>query len=165
MKLGVLHISDIHIKNPTDKVLAVGSSIAKACYATAHQSDAFAIIVTGDIAFSCKKEEYALAETLFKTIKSEIETEIGRDINIFLAPGNHDCLLKPENEGRTIIIEQIVKNPTKANSKNLVDNCTSVQSEFFAFQEKVSTLTPLYSDNLWKEYELKIKTPLFVFHH
>lgn len=157
MKLGVLHISDIHIKNPTDKVLAVGSSIAKACYATAHQSDAFAIIVTGDIAFSCKKEEYALAETLFKTIKSEIETEIGRDINIFLAPGNHDCLLKPENEGRTIIIEQIVKNPTKANSKNLVDNCTSVQSEFFAFQEKVSTLTPLYSDNLWKEYELKIK--------
>lgn len=66
MKLGVLHISDIHIKNSTDKVLEVGSSIAKACYATAHQSDAFAIIITGDIAFSCKKEEYDLAEVFLE---------------------------------------------------------------------------------------------------
>lgn len=157
MKLGVLHISDIHIKNPTDKVLEVGSSIAKACYAAAHQSDAFAIIVTGDIAFSCKKEEYDLAEAFFTAVKNEIETEIGRSIEIFLAPGNHDCMLKPEDEGRTIIIEQIVKNPSKANSKSLVDDCTAVQSEFFKFQDRVSTLAPVYSDSLWKEYELNIK--------
>lgn len=156
MKLGVLHISDIHIKNPTDKVLSVGSSIAKACYATAHQSDSFAIIVTGDIAFSCKKEEYTLAKVFFEAIKKEIETEIGRAIDIFLAPGNHDCALKPEDEGRTIIIEQIVKNPSKANSESLVGSCTAVQSEFFKFQDSISTLTPLYSDKLWKEYEIDI---------
>lgn len=156
MKLGVLHVSDIHIKNSTDKILEVGSSISKACYATAHQSEAFAIIVTGDIAFSCKREEYELAEIFFGAIKSEIESETGRDVHLFLAPGNHDCMLKPEDEGRTIIIEQIVKNPSKANSLSLVNNCTSVQSEFFSFQEKISTLAPLYSDSLWKEYELTI---------
>ena len=156
MKLGVLHISDIHIKKPTDKILNVGSSIAKACYATAHQSDSFAIIVTGDIAFSCKKEEYDLAHDFFYGIKKEVEAEIGRPINIFLAPGNHDCALKPEDEGRTIIIEQIVKNPSKANSSSLVESCTSVQSEFFKFQDSISTLTPLHSDKLWKEYEVNI---------
>jgi len=157
MKLGVLHISDIHIKTPTDKVLDVGSSIAKACYAIAHQSDTFAIVITGDIAFSCKKEEYQLAEEFFGAIKSEIESEIGRSVDIFLVPGNHDCMLKPENEGRTIIIEQIVKNPSKANSKSLVSDCTAAQSEFFKFEDRMSTLTPVYSDNLWKEYELSIK--------
>ncbi|SMF08681.1 MULTISPECIES: metallophosphoesterase [Pseudomonas] len=156
MKLGVLHISDIHIKNSTDKVLNVGSSIAKACYATAHQSDSFVIMVTGDIAFSCRKEEYTLAENFFGKIKKEIEAEIGREIDVFLAPGNHDCALKPENEGRTIIIEQIVKDPTKANSKSLVDDCTSVQNEFFKFQDRISTLAPVYSDKLWNEYELNV---------
>lgn len=157
MKLGVLHISDIHIKNSTDKVLEVGSSIAKACYATAHQSDSFAIIITGDIAFSCKKEEYSLAKVFFGAIKKEIESEIGQTIEIFLSPGNHDCNLKPESEGRTIIIEQIVKDPTKANSKGLVSDCTAVQSEFFKFQDCITTLTPVYSDSLWKEYELNVK--------
>ncbi|WP_346399797.1 metallophosphoesterase [Pseudomonas syringae] len=157
MKLGVLHISDIHIKTPADKVLGVGSSIAKACYATAHQSDAFAIIVTGDIAFSCKKEEYSLAKSFFQKIKSDVEAETGRAVEIFLAPGNHDCSLKPENEGRTLIIEQIVKNPSKAKSESLVSDCTAVQSEFFKFQDSISTLKPLHSDKLWKEYELNIK--------
>jgi hypothetical protein len=157
MKLGVLHISDIHIKNPADKVLEVGSSIAKACYAIAHQSDSFAIIVTGDVAFSCKEEEYNLAEIFFSSIKKEIESETGRAVDIFLSPGNHDCMLKPEDEGRTIIIEQIVKDPSKANSKGLVSSCTAVQSEFFKFQDSISTLEPLYSDSLWKEYELNVK--------
>ncbi|MGP6428403.1 STAND family AAA ATPase [Pseudomonas paraglycinae] len=157
MKLGVLHVSDIHIKSSADKVLEVGLSIAKACYTTAHQSDAFAIIITGDIAFSCKREEYDLAEVFFDGIKKDIESEIGRGVDFFLAPGNHDCVLKPENEGRTIIIEQIVKDPARANSKGLVNDCTSVQSEFFKFQDRVTTSTPVYSDSLWKEYELNIK--------
>ncbi|WP_176243884.1 MULTISPECIES: metallophosphoesterase [unclassified Pseudomonas] len=157
MKLGILHISDIHIKNSADKVLETSTSIAKACYATAHKCDSFAIIVTGDISYSCKEEEYSLAKVFFDHIKEELEKEIGRDVEFFVSPGNHDCMLKPENDIRTLVIEQIVQEPTRAKNQSLVDVCTSVQDEFFKFQESVSSIKPIFSDKLWKEYELNIK--------
>lgn len=58
MKLGILHLSDIHFRHPNDPANGYGESIAKACYQTAHQCDEFIVVITGDIAFSGKKGVY-----------------------------------------------------------------------------------------------------------
>lgn len=101
MKLGVLHLSDIHFRHDSAPCKEYGESIARACYQTAHQSNEFVIIVTGDIAFSGRSTEYGYARELLTTISSMLETELGRDVHIFLVPGNHDCTLIPEDEIRT----------------------------------------------------------------
>ncbi|MEF9898955.1 MAG: metallophosphoesterase [Pseudomonas sp.] len=156
MKLGVLHLSDIHFKKDNDPATHFGDCIAKACYTTARQSDEFIIIVTGDIAYGGKKNEYEYAEKLLSTISAKIQNEIGKVVNIFLAPGNHDCVLKPEDEIRTITIDRVIENPTKELSKQIIDKCTEPQIHYFEFEKSIRTLEPVYEDQLWKEYELLV---------
>ena len=70
MKLGVLHLSDIHFRHETDPARKYGECIAKACYESAHQSDEFIIVVTGDIAFGGQEIEYKYAAELLSTVSS-----------------------------------------------------------------------------------------------
>ncbi len=156
MKLGVLHLSDIHFHKEDDPATQFGDSIAKACYTTAHQSEEFIIVVTGDIAYSGSEAEYRHAKELLSTICTKIEAEVGKTVNIFLAPGNHDCVLKPEDEIRTITIDKVIEHPEKELSQQVVDKCTEAQAHYFRFEKSIQVLPPVYEDKLWKEYELVV---------
>ncbi|RMR05308.1 metallophosphoesterase [Pseudomonas syringae group genomosp. 3] len=156
MKLGVLHLSDIHIRNQDDPATKFGESIAKACYTTAHQSEEFIIVVTGDIAYGGQKVEYQYAKKLLLVISARIQAEIGKAVNIFLAPGNHDCMLKPEDEIRTITIDKVINNPELELSQQIISKCTEPQIHYFEFEHSIRLLQPVYEDQLWKEYELAV---------
>jgi hypothetical protein len=156
VKLGVLHLSDIHFRYETDPARKYGSCIAKACYESAHQSDEFIIVVTGDIAFGGQDIEYKYATELLSTISDLLHTEIGKPVNIFLAPGNHDCILKPEDKIRETIIEKIVETQGQNLNEDFVNLCTKAQREYFAFEAKMRVLPPVYEDSLWKEFELPV---------
>lgn len=156
MKLGVLHLSDIHFRYETDPARKYGSCIAKACYEPARQSDEFIIVVTGDIAYGGQDSEYKYAAELLSTVSELVQTEIGKPVNIFLAPGNHDCILKPENTVRTTIIEKIVETQGQDVDDAFVTLCTEAQKNYFAFESKTRILQPVFEDNLWKEFELPV---------
>lgn len=156
MKLGVLHLSDIHFRYEDDPARKYAPSIAKACYATAHQSDEFIIVVTGDIAFGGQEKEYSYAKELLAKVSELLSVETAKKINIFLAPGNHDCILKPENEIRNTIIDKIVETHGENLSQAFVDLCTDAQKHYFAFEANTRILQPVFEDKLWKEYELQV---------
>lgn len=156
MKLGVLHLSDIHFRREDDPARKYGECIAKACYQTARQSDEFIIVVTGDIAFGGQAIEYKYASDFLASISSKLKTETGREINIFLAPGNHDCALIPEDEIRTLTIDKVIDTQGKDLSQALINKCTEAQSEYIKFEEKTRLLEPVFEDRLWKEFELPV---------
>lgn len=156
MKLGLLHLTDIHIADSTDKVFDVGGSIAKACFSSVRQCDEFIIVVTGDIAYSGQQSEYELAAAFFREIKSKLESESGKKVSIFVAPGNHDCVLKPLDKVRNTIIDQIVSTPSMATTREFTALCTANQKQFFKFQKDISDIAPIFIDELWAEYEISV---------
>lgn len=154
MKIGILHLSDIHLRSDNDIALGFSECIAQSSYQTAHGSDAFIIMVTGDIAFGGKESEYKLAKKLIASVKGAVERETNRPVHVVVAPGNHDCDLVPENPVRKLIIDNIVASPSLAKTKEYVDVCAGAQENFFKFQDDVNTLDLVFLDKLWAEYEL-----------
>lgn len=88
MKLRILHLSDLHLKKDNVSQDIVLSSLLKKIEGICNEEDKPNIlIITGDIAYSGKPEEYNLAKTFIDKACQlcEIETE-----RIFIIPGNHD---------------------------------------------------------------------------
>lgn len=158
MKLGVLHLSDIHFRDENDPARNYAESIASACFQTAHQSDSFIVVVTGDIAFGGKENEYTYAQKLFSKIKWKLEEETGKNVYFFLTPGNHDCSLVPEDEIRTLTVERVISAAAAGTEVRdaWVTQCASAQKEYFDFESKFREIEPVFEDKLWKEYEIAV---------
>lgn len=84
-----LHISDIHlrIQNEWSQDIVLNAMCAHIEKQRSQGVEADFILVTGDIAFSGKSEEYVLAENFFEAIQTASGVPIER---IFCVPGNHD---------------------------------------------------------------------------
>lgn len=156
MKLGILHLSDIHVLTKEDRVLKNTANIAAAFCSTATEADLSLIIVTGDIAYSGTEDQYKLAETFLREIQTYIETESQKKPQIIVTPGNHDCVLIPTNYARNLAINAIISNPDEANKPEAIEICTKAQDNFFVFRSKVTDIEPIFDDKLWCEYELEI---------
>lgn len=135
-KLAVVHISDVHIHGEADKCLDAVESIASACYELVRGSDECLLAVTGDVAFSGAKAEYdAFCQRLLEPLLTRLSKECGRPVRLAIAPGNHDCILKPKDDVRETLIEAIVATPSKAENEAMVTACVGVQQHFFSFAE------------------------------
>lgn len=156
MNLTILHLSDIHIHNSSDLILKQANKIASACFTVARDSDACLIIVTGDIAYSGEKNQYEEAYLFLSIIKEEIQKEGCPLVDIITVPGNHDCLLIPENRSRNIVIDKIISYPEEAADENIIDTCTVSQSSYFDFQSQITDRVPIAKHKLWNEYEFTI---------
>lgn len=105
MKVVMYHISDLHIEKEKDikvrqvyKMIDVLNSIGN--------FDAVLIIVSGDIAFSGKQEQYNAAFRLFGTIISNIRKRFKKTVCMLAVPGNHDVDLS-KDEGHKAIQDKI----------------------------------------------------------
>lgn len=92
MKVGFLHLSDIHIKTSNDPILKQASNIASATSTLWCSCDNFIVIVTGDAAYSGAVQEYQWAESFFTELRSELVRKLKtNEIHYIFIPGNHDC--------------------------------------------------------------------------
>lgn len=84
-----LHISDIHlrIQNEWSQDIVINAMCAHIEKQRSQGVEADFILVTGDIAFSGKSKEYALAKNFFNALQTASGVPIER---IFCVPGNHD---------------------------------------------------------------------------
>lgn len=93
LPLTLVHLSDIHFRRtsdsgPDDADADVRNELARDLTAMRERlSHVYGLLVTGDIAFSGKREEYELADTWLASLT--ILTGCPRN-NIFTVPGNHD---------------------------------------------------------------------------
>lgn len=103
MKIAIIHLSDFHIKDG-DKIInqkidgfLSGLNIFKDIYE-------YAIIFSGDLAFSGQINEYKNARRLLSRLINGIKIKNGNKyVNLFMVPGNHDlCLPETARDRKSI---------------------------------------------------------------
>lgn len=82
------HLSDFHIKDKNSPVIKFKDKICQYVKNISINHDNIFVIVSGDIAFSGKENEYMDSIELFENIKKSLT---GKNIYFLIVPGNHDC--------------------------------------------------------------------------
>jgi hypothetical protein len=141
MKLAVLHLSDIHLKDEVNLITGRVERIVAALRSVEVPFDACLIAVTGDIAFSGKATEYSLAETFFSNIKAGVkEIDPTRSVSIVFVPGNHDCDFgKMKADVHAMLIRGIHTDiPELKSDSGVVEQFLVLQEEFFTFEARAT---------------------------
>lgn len=154
MTIALLHLTDIHIAKATDPVLKRVKEIVSCLNPTIHSVTSVVIVISGDIAQSGAKKEYALAKIFVDEIVSTIKIERNLPVMVILAAGNHDCDFDGDQEARLAIVGNIHKKVGDV-PLSYIQSCTAVQSEFFKFRKGFEeNLEIVSSDALWTTYSL-----------
>lgn len=151
MKLGILHLTDLHIANETEFWNSRAAKIVSAVRNDFHSCEKIFIVCTGDIAFSGKEEEYKIASKFFTALKSLLNQFLDRKCHdvIIMTPGNHDCNFSNEQQIRKFIVDRL-SYESIGKDQSVIESMTTVQNEFFAFVKEINGDTP--STRLAYEY-------------
>jgi predicted MPP superfamily phosphohydrolase len=137
MRIAIVQLSDVHIRNSNDAVLGRAIRIAAAAKSVAPNPDAFFLGIIGDVAFSGTVDQYKLAHEFFNAIKVEL-LSAGKPVHIFLVPGNHDLDFTLEPDTRPILLQSIRDKVHEIDRKGeMVRQILSTQEHFFEFESKL----------------------------
>ena len=154
MKLVILHLSDIHIKYDSDEILKYPREIAQTLFDSLTDVGELFIIVSGDIAYSGKTEQYDLAITFFSQIEEEVKKETNTKVSFIICPGNHDCNFEQDTSVRQLVIADINKSPDSVDIEK-IKLCTSIQNEYFIFRDLLEPECK-FKDDLLVKYEFNL---------
>lgn len=156
MKVALLHLSDIHIQNATCSVLTRAEKICSALNTLLPDVTGAIVVVTGDIAYAGKKDEYLLAKKFFEELMACIKARVSEKtvVHIVTVPGNHDGDFKNSSGARRALIENVIANQEIDNS--VVDVITAPQKEYFLFENSLPQNFTVFSDPLWKQQAVTI---------
>ncbi len=146
MGLSIIHFSDIHIKDEYDALFSKKDELINACANTVSNKDSVAIVVSGDIAFSGQKSQYALAKELFDELATSLSKKGVQNIDKVYVPGNHDCDFGIKSSVRDILIESISCDKV---DEEIYRELNSVQENYFDF-----TKNDGYSDEMIQLHEI-----------
>jgi len=134
--ISIVHISDLHIKDCSAFDSYKIDSLCNIITNESKKMDDTYIAVSGDIAFSGRKEEYTQAKKIFNRIKN-IKNE---NIHFLICPGNHDCNLIGDNNARDTIVERMLNDEDIAQCS--ISQLTEAQKNFFEFRRQYQTVEP-----------------------
>lgn len=156
MKVGILHLSDIHFNSEKDLIFSRHDAFCRSCKHLINECSKVIVVISGDIANYGNEDQYELAYKWLKDCEEvwKKETRILQSFDYVLVPGNHDCNLSGKNPIRDLVINEILKKDRTMEDK-YVETCLAVQKPFWGFYSKLvgKTLLPLVS---WKA-DVKIK--------
>src|ERR1041385_4521010 len=157
MKLLLIQLSDIHVKNENDPILLRNKKIYEAIRNLDYEVEGCVIIISGDIAYSGKEEQYIAAIDFISSLEKQCsEYWKGVDIKIVALPGNHDCDFTGTHEARDILVNTITKNKHSKADPASIEVCTEVQEKFFEFRDALTPTTELTGTKLFYEYTFQI---------
>lgn len=151
----IAHLSDIHLADPLDPILARASLVARAIGAASVDCNDVILAITGDIAFSGKSDQYDLAITFFREIEDLLKVDYHLKVHYAVCPGNHDCDFSLDQEFRDLALTGIFSE-TKP-SKRAINECTAVQAEFFQFLKELCGVVPSTPEQKLR-YEIEVST-------
>lgn len=146
----ILHLSDIHIKSAKDPILKRAKSIAACLFSSLPSASKVFVVVSGDIAFSGQADQYSLASTFFEEIRAAILAEADLPVSFVIVPGNHDCNFDKNSSARKMLIKSIDESENPEIDASVIDACTSIQGDFFAFREALENNPNAHGDSLWR---------------
>ncbi|MFY0762187.1 metallophosphoesterase [Metabacillus dongyingensis] len=141
MKVGIIQLSDIHIKSNNDEIITKSSDICASVRNNIVHLDSIFICISGDVAYSGSLEEYIVSLDFLESIQNSLEEYTKKHIPIMVIPGNHDCDFSNEKEGsiRKLIMDnylQNVWNPVELDNEK-VQILTKVQENYFEFRNNL----------------------------
>src|SRR5215216_4207133 len=157
MKISIVQLSDIHFKSPGDNfLLGRLDKIVAAIVNLAKDSDLCLLLITGDIVFSGKKEEYEIAQKFFDDLCSKLTMSMQNvEITPVFIPGNHDCDFSTENNIRNMLLPQISIDQKLPD--DVLAQMMSVQANYFDFVSHWSKNDFVQlSDGLYKIVQIQL---------
>jgi hypothetical protein len=141
MKIGIIHLTDIHI-NDTDRWVDNRiSDIVNALKSDFNDVTNIYIAITGDVVN--QGNGFGQAESFLTKLKNTLSRFIqNTDFKFIIVPGNHDCNFENETQVRRILIENIHVTPFSEDN-SIIENCIAVQNEFWNFYGKIIGDTPI----------------------
>jgi hypothetical protein len=168
MKVGILHLSDIHIEDQHDWIIDKAQKIGQAVLGTWEDLNTIFVVVTGDIANKGLPEQYAQAHEFFTTLRNYLHQQSGTAVSIIIAPGNHDCNFantKFDAKARQSFINTVVNAPSGVErADSIFDGCLSVHENFFSFANDLEpTLGYPSKPDVYYQIERQIDSHTFYF--
>ena len=149
MSVSIIHLTDIHmVSDPSENgVLPRKQHLYDACSSVLSPSDAAIIVISGDIAFSGKTEEYENAFNLIDYLQRKLSNYLNNDPQVLLVPGNHDCNFEGDHRIRerllTTFDASLVVDPETSNLVTCIQKNFSEFSELFTKYD-LSSLCNIY---------------------
>ncbi len=136
MRIAILQLSDIHIRDSGNGALNKATKIVSAVRSCIPSPDFVVVLYTGDIAFSGNGEEYIIADRFCSGLRELLDRDGIPSCEVFI-PGNHDVDFGRVADDLTNIANSKVKEditsilPTSSLAKRLLEQ----QAAFFKFLE------------------------------
>jgi hypothetical protein len=159
MKFAIVHLSDIHIKNAKDPVLARIDKIADAVRGVSYDIEFCVIAITGDIAYSGKEDQYVLASDAIKKLAARLpqDSNANLPVKVVVVPGNHDCDFGVAMKGRDLLLKSSDLHTDPIPDESIVKICTEVQGQFFDFRDTVCDSDTISRDcRVYYEYRFEV---------
>ncbi len=161
MAMLLVHLSDLHVRSDKDAVLKKGAAIASSLNSRVANASLIVVVVSGDIAFSGGKKEYAAAKLLFDEIRKRLKKEARCEVEFLICPGNHDCDFSINNDSRRNNIANIQASGSVDDS--VINACTRIQGEFYKFRDSMETWKKVDGDKLWRSASVTVEGKSVVF--
>ena len=159
----VLHLSDIHIRSSQDPILSKGGEIGACVFSELSDASVVFIVVSGDIAFSGKSDEYKAARGLFNSIREKVHSDRQVPVHFVLIPGNHDCDFSIGGKPRQLTLNAVREDPSQLD-EDVIRLGVSVQAEFKSFADSFQTADESrFGDDLWTGHRFTVENKEIVF--
>ena len=137
MKFLMIHFSDTHFREgkSSNPVLPRTEQIAAASGSLLVKPSACFLVVSGDIAFSGRAEEYVIAEQFLTDLSEKLKDRFKLpNIHMVIVPGNHDCDFTNQTKIREIVLQDVSQ---RQFDSSVIETCIQVQSNFWRFVESI----------------------------
>lgn len=151
MAIGILQLSDIHLKPCDNPVCGKLSHIANAVQGVTQDISDILLLVTGDVAYSGRQDEYMLAAAFLGGVEGRLRDLPGVNfLGTVVIPGNHDCDFGNQGSVRSLLLSSM--GPSTGNTtppQDFADQMLEVQKAFFDFEALISLGCPAPTNRLF----------------
>lgn len=155
MNVILLHLSDSHIASESSPVLNRHRHIAATLRPIVAGVEAVFVVYTGDITYSGEESEFSLARSFLDALKKNISEEFTGQVEILVAPGNHDGTFKKSKSPRLHLIESMRSGGGPCVDDDLIEICTEPLTHYYRFESGLNNSLMPIGDKLWKDYRYK----------
>ncbi|GIZ53701.1 metallophosphoesterase [Noviherbaspirillum aridicola] len=159
----ILHLSDIHVRTRTDWILDKSEAVASCVYSALPDASVVFIVISGDIAWSGKSDEYKIAKAFLEKVRDAIQSERPIPVHFVTAPGNHDCDFDLNTKTRTLTLRSVRAAPSEID-ESVIDTGCLVQLPYRAFAEDLCTPDETrVGDQLWTSHRFTVEGKELIF--
>lgn len=137
MKIGILHLSDLHIQD--DSLISRLDNLVNVLALNIVEQSHLYVVLSGDITNTGKENEFESAKLFIQELNEKLKARKRiLQIEFIVVPGNHDCCFVNEKSTRKLIVENCIKDTVE--EEDYFTEAMAVQSNFWKFAKEVTSL-------------------------